>query len=197
MRFLQSGARWKNAFLYSLVFIVAASVAYAAQNYRVNVGQTLYVGEFTKSVKNNCVADIFVPTNTLTEQSRFLTNKPACVSLIGTIGNYTYSGWSGCSVSCGGGTQTRTQSCNYDSCINPQATTQSCNTQQCLTWVPISSKGGVSSCFLPRWTTSCGSIFPIGLQCSILNSICSVNYCGLGFYGVWVYQCQYSANVRF
>lgn len=81
MRFLQLATRWKNIFLYSLVFIVAASVAYAAQNYRVNVGQTLFISEFSKNVANNCASDIFIPTNTVAEQTSFLTSKPACVSL--------------------------------------------------------------------------------------------------------------------
>ncbi|MDD2916591.1 MAG: hypothetical protein PHH70_01965 [Candidatus Gracilibacteria bacterium] len=44
-----------------------------------------------------------------------------------THGSYTYSAWSACSANCGG-TQTRTELCNYDSCDNPQATTQGCNT---------------------------------------------------------------------
>lgn len=46
-------------------------------------------------------------------------------------GPYSYWGWSACSVSCGGGTQSRTQSCGYDSCNNPQPTTQACNIAAC------------------------------------------------------------------
>lgn len=49
-----------------------------------------------------------------------------------------WGGWSSCSASCGGGTQTRTRSCNNPpptnggaDCSGPNSESQSCNTQSC------------------------------------------------------------------
>ena len=62
------------------------------------------------------------------------------------VKDYSYSSWSSCSRSCGGGTKTRTKtqnlisSYNGKSCGNGSSTTESqrCNTQSCCNW------GGVS-----------------------------------------------------
>lgn len=181
------------------VLIGGAFVAHAAQGYRVNVGQTVYIAEFGKYAKNNCGQDVFVPTNTLLEQSKFIANKPTCVLLFNQ-GDYSYSAWSACSLSCGGGTQTRTQTCNYDSCVNPQATSQSCNTQSCGgTWTLTSFTGNMTTCCLawvtscnvsPAWTPPTGACSPIGKTCRTM--LLGWPPGGGGGALIWNYSCNSS-----
>lgn len=72
-------------------------------------------------------------------------NTQSCCSST-EVKDYSYSSWSSCSKSCGGGTKTRTKtqnlisSYNGQSCGKGSSTTesQSCNTQSCCNW------GGVS-----------------------------------------------------
>ncbi len=48
-------------------------------------------------------------------------------------GPWTVGEFGACSATCGGGTQTRTVTCEYDECTGTQpVTTQSCNTQACV-----------------------------------------------------------------
>ena len=162
--------------------LVSALTVLAAQSYRVNTGQTVYSNEFNKDVRNNCSLDIFVPVNTPSEQANFINNKPSCVSLL-SVGQYTYSAWSACSVSCGGGTQTRTQTCSYDRCTDQQITSQGCNTQSCSgTWVRTGSTVGsitVGQCGM-YWVGDCPADYPSG-SCSPIGQKCSstliANYC--------------------
>lgn len=55
-----------------------------------------------------------------------------------TSGPWSTGSWGSCSASCGGGTQTRSVTCPFDSCTGSQpVASQSCNTQACapaLTW---------------------------------------------------------------
>ena len=51
-----------------------------------------------------------------------------------TTGAWTTGSWSACSETCGGGTRTRSVTCDYDSCTGARpASTQNCNTQPCAT----------------------------------------------------------------
>ncbi len=94
-----------------------------------------------KNVAKTSGSDVFIPTKTSTEWNTFLTNHPANIDLSGC---YTYlwetGGYGGCSVSCGGGTKTRSVWCERDDgthvadsfCtgIKP-STTLACNTSCC------------------------------------------------------------------
>lgn len=68
-------------------------------------------------------------------------NTQSCCSST-KVKDYSYSSWSSCSKSCGGGTQTRTKTQNLiskyngQSCGKGSSTTesQSCNTQSCCNW---------------------------------------------------------------
>lgn len=84
---------------------------------------------------------------------------------------YSYTNWgsySGCSVSCGGGTQSRTRSCQRSDgvtvdcsfCGGVCSSSQSCNTQSCYTWNYYSNFNSASSSHVPCstvWMKSCSS----------------------------------------
>ncbi|EKD25413.1 MAG: hypothetical protein ACD_80C00065G0002, partial [uncultured bacterium (gcode 4)] len=64
-------------------------------------------------------------TNGATRWGSTSCNTQACP----TSGAYSYGAWTNCTPSswtCWAGNQSRTQSCNYDSCYSPQATAQAC-----------------------------------------------------------------------
>jgi hypothetical protein len=67
----------------TLIFIWAQNTAHSAQQYRVNVSQTVAINEHSENfnVTNSCAKDIMVPTNTSNEWLNFRNNKPACISL--------------------------------------------------------------------------------------------------------------------
>lgn len=81
--------KWTTPLLFILCFGVVSKV-YAAQSYRVNAGQTVWIYEFGtgRMVRNTGSTDIFVPTNTSGEWSAFIANKPAYVTLISCPTNY-------------------------------------------------------------------------------------------------------------
>lgn len=101
-------------------------------------------------------------------------------------GPYSYWAWSPCSVSCGGGTQSRIQSCSYDSCHTPQATSQNCNTAAC----PV-----INGACNPAYN---GGSFPgpytwASVSASVCNSGSPVE--GSGFpNGPWTWQCVWSGG---
>ena len=101
-------------------------------------------------------------------------------------GTWSTGSWGACSVSCGGGTQTRTVTCPssccdpdpYDSVNNPDgkpAAGRDCNTQACTTWILSSttwSNDGSSTCT----STTCPQSDPTGLACSLSGSTCTTRY---------------------
>jgi hypothetical protein len=92
----------------------------------------------------------------------------------------SWSGWSTCTVSCGGGTQTRTRTCtnptpkcNGANCVGDPTDTQSCNTQSCVVyhWTAaidnqISSYTIINNCGFSSCPAPCGMF---GQVCSTPN----------------------------
>jgi len=72
----------------------------------------------------------------------FTTASSCCVPVNG--GWSAWSSWSACSVPCGGGSQTRTKTCDNPApscggadCSGPSEETQACNTQPCISCIDI------------------------------------------------------------
>jgi hypothetical protein len=74
----------KHGFLVmTLICIWAQNKAHTAEQYRVNVSQTVAINEHSENfnVTNSCAKDIMVPTKTSNEWLNFRNNKPSCISL--------------------------------------------------------------------------------------------------------------------
>jgi hypothetical protein len=131
------------------IFVVWA--AYAVGTYLEGWRTTGDVNQRIADYTNTCKLitwpkDYFVPSRTGDEWNRF-------AAVAGTKGfmiaecpiDWWWSGWSGysaCNASCGGGTQTRTRTCNNPTPANGGATCAgaysesiACNTQSCITYV--------------------------------------------------------------
>tara|TARA_R110000868_G_scaffold218576_2_gene469363 strand:- start:285392 stop:287203 length:1812 start_codon:yes stop_codon:yes gene_type:complete len=84
-------------------------------------------GTQTRSRSVTCAYTTCTGTKPASTQSQAC-NTQACA----TSGAWTTGAWSACSKTCGGGTQTRSVTCNFTSCTGTKpATNQTCNTQAC------------------------------------------------------------------
>jgi hypothetical protein len=134
----------------------------------VPVGQTLtvapsfaYPSPSCKTVTNvNCPATFMVPTLNQAEWSKFVSYPPPNCSRLDDCDTYSWAagGWNTCSATCGGGTQSRSISCQQTDITNgltstvangycsggAPAASQTCNTQACV-YYSWTGWGGCSS----------------------------------------------------
>ncbi len=134
-------------FSISFFFLLAGVVFAVSESDKLNKtdDRNITFHSICRNVKNTgSTNEYFIPGKTQPEWEAFLNNKPSDVDaniVNGGWSSESCTGWSSCSASCGGGTQTRT--CTK-TCTNPTACggtdcsgsasrtdTQSCNTQSC------------------------------------------------------------------
>ena len=182
--------------VFLLLSIIVLAINTWDTGYQVNHGNSvdLTVGSAGGScyhvTNSDASNNYFVPTNTIAEWNAFVANRPAGVAIEECCSpvDATLSGWSACSASCGGGTQTRTcsgASCGGSTTCGGATLSQSCNTQVCstYTWQVMTPgtcrfAGAIAHRICPSLLCS----DKIGLSCSSpgTGTSCCIPGCGWG-----------------
>ena len=104
---------------------------------------------------------------TVVSASNCKASKPVGTKACTYYGVWKAGSWSGCSKSCGGGTQTRSVTCSAIECTaSKPATSRSCNTHGCGSWHLGSCRSCTNSGFHDSWYTMTAVCLPTGAKCS-------------------------------